>query len=272
MKRIFLIIITIFLILAGAWFVRSRLLKGKQKAGIQIISQPKATIFLDGKHLGQTPFESKNLKPGEFNLKLVPESEDLPSWEEKIKLNPDVLTVVKHQFSQTPTSESTEILTLEPLANKNLVSLAIISSPDGAFVKVDGTTRGFTPISLEDITAGDHVILISSPGYLEKEIKARTLLGKKLVVNVKLAKKEEEESVATPSAQEKETIPQVEIKNTPTGWLRVRLGPTTAATEAAKVKPGEKYPLLDEKNGWYKIRYDQNKEGWISGRYATKIE
>jgi N-acetylmuramoyl-L-alanine amidase len=64
----------------------------------------------------------------------------------------------------------------------------------------------------------------------------------------------------------------VVIKNTPTGWLRVRMEPSLSATEAAKVKPGEKYTLLDEKNGWYKISYKEGEEGWISGRYAKKLD
>jgi len=44
------------------------------------------------------------------------------------------------------------------------------------------------------------------------------------------------------------------------------------ATEAAKVNPGETYPFLDEKEGWFKIEYDKDKEGWISGKYAEKVE
>jgi uncharacterized protein YgiM (DUF1202 family) len=48
--------------------------------------------------------------------------------------------------------------------------------------------------------------------------------------------------------------------------------PSTVATEAAKVNPGEMYPLLDEESGWYKIEYQKDEEGWISGQYAEKYE
>lgn len=269
-KWLFLLAIALFII-GPALIVRSKLFGKKQPSGLQVNSEPQATIFLDGQHLGQTPFEDKNLKSGEFILKLVPESKDLMNpWEQKIKLNPEALTVVNHKFAESIDLASSEILTFESLTNKKLISLAIISSPDGALVKLDGITRGFTPISLEDITEGDHLILISLPGYLEKEIRAKTVLGRKLIINVKLAQ-EKIEQEATPSAEEK-TSPYVEIKDTPTGWLRVRLGPSTAATEAAKVNPGKKYSLLDEEKGWYKIEYEEGKEGWISGQYATKYE
>ena len=273
MKRWLLAIIIVCLVIGLALLACSQLFKKRQPAALKIISEPRATIFLEGKHLGQTPFEDKNLKPGEFALKLVPELEGLPSFEQKIKLNPGVLTAVNYKFGESEEFSNGAILTLEPLQNKKLISLAIISTPDGALVKVDGITRGFTPISLEDISEGDHLISLSIPGYLEKEIKAKTILGHKLIINTKLAREKIEKKEATPSAEKEEPEkPYIIINETPTGWLRVRLGPTTAATEAAKVKPGEKYPLLEEEKGWYKIRYSEGKEGWVSGKYATKYE
>lgn len=272
MKKLFLVLAILLLVVPAALLIRSRLFGEKKPAALQITTDPQATVFIGGKHLGQTPFEDKNLKPGEVTLKLVPESEDLASWEQKIKLNPGVLTVVNYQFAENEPFSSSEVLTLEPLANKKLISLAIISRPDGVLVKLDETTRGFAPLSLEDVSEGDHLISLSLPGYLTKKIRAKTVLGRKLIINVKLAQEKIEAEEATPSAEKEETLPYVLINDTPTGWLRVRLGPTTAATEAAKVKPKEKYPFLDEEKGWYKIRYDEEKEGWVSDQYATKYE
>ena len=47
--------------------------------------------------------------------------------------------------------------------------------------------------------------------------------------------------------------PFVTIKDTPTGFLRVRMEPSTAATEAAQVKPGEKYVFPKSEVNWKKI-------------------
>ena len=63
----------------------------------------------------------------------------------------------------------------------------------------------------------------------------------------------------------------VEILPTGTGFLRVRSGSGTAHAEITRVHPGEKYPLLEEVSGWYKIRLVDQTEGWISGRYAKKL-
>jgi len=64
---------------------------------------------------------------------------------------------------------------------------------------------------------------------------------------------------------------RVQILPTGTGFLRVRSGSGTANAEITRVHPGEKYPLLEELSGWYKIRLADQTEGWISGRYAKKL-
>jgi len=52
----------------------------------------------------------------------------------------------------------------------------------------------------------------------------------------------------------------------------VRSGPSTSAKEIGRVKPGEKSVFIEEQEGWYKINYEEGKEGWISNRYAEKVK
>ena len=48
---------------------------------------------------------------------------------------------------------------------------------------------------------------------------------------------------------------------------------TCKPTEAAKINPGEMYPYLnEEENGWYKIEYEADKEGWVSGTYVDLVK
>ena len=53
--------------------------------------------------------------------------------------------------------------------------------------------------------------------------------------------------------------------------MRVREEASTSSKELGKVDPGEEFVLLDEKNSWYKIEYEDT-EGWISSTYAEKVE
>jgi len=58
--------------------------------------------------------------------------------------------------------------------------------------------------------------------------------------------------------------------DTPTGFLRVRDGNSIGSLEIGRVNPGETYEILNEKNGWYEIQFDDEKKGWISSQYAKK--
>ena len=263
------------MIIAAPLFFHFRPFSFQKHAGLEINCQPEAIVFLEGKHLGQTPFKQENLQPGEYLLKITPPEAGLISWEKKVSLVSGVSTVIDCQLAASEEKSSSTILNLESLNNKRLMVLAIISQPDGVLVKVDAVTRGFTPISLEDIQEGDHLVSLTLPGYQQKEIKAKTILGRKLIINVQLAKTADGEEVLSPEATASAAIKEagqktVVINETPTGWLRVRWEPNLSATEAARVKPGAEFILLEENNGWYKIEFEEGQEGWIAGQYATK--
>lgn len=287
-------------LLGGGIFLATRLLLGREQepAILKVTSSPASTIFLDTQHLGKTPYEDK-VKSGEYTLKLIPESgTSASSWQTKIKLVPGVLTYVNRELGDQELTSAGEILTLEKISDKK-TEIAVLSTPDSAQVSLDGVNRGTTPLLLQDIEAGDHELSVSAPGFLERGAKIKTTPSFKLVASFQLALSS---LPATPSATPtpsptggptptgspkpspkvtpKPTVspgvelprPYVKILDTPTNWLRVRMGPSKEATEAAKVNPGETYPFLGEQSGWYKIKYEGTKEGWISGQYAEKFE
>lgn len=282
-------------------------LPGRKKSALSVSTTPKATIFLDGEHLGQTPYYNEKLKPGDYVLKIVPEStgQALNPWEGRVTLSPGILTVVNRELGLTQDDSSGEILSFETSADKNATSISVVTTPDGAVVNLDGEPKGFAPISLDKITEGDHILLISSPGYQDKTIKAKTVKGNKLIVSVQLARAAvappvdaESQPEATPAASPKASIkpsatpttspspkaspksgstttpakPYVTIDSPDTGWVRVRSEPSTAGEELTKVDHSQSFPLIDEKSGWYQIEYETGKKGWISGKYAEKFE
>lgn len=281
MRRYVLPVVVLVLIIALVFLVVKKVAFKKANAGLKVESTPVATVFLDDKEVGKTPFKDEKLTPGEKTLRLVPEDSTLFPWEVKIKLTEGALAFVSRNFAETEARSSGKRLTLEKLADKKATSLTVISTPDSCLVKIDGEEKGHTPVSLEDISEGGHQVVLSSAGFEDIQVSAKVVKGFRINLNLKLAQKEEEgeeekeeegEAEAAEAAEEEIARPYVKIKDTPTGWLRVRIGPTTAATEAARVDPGDKYPLLDEESGWYKIEYEKDEEGWISGRYAEKYE
>ncbi len=305
MKKSWLIIGIVILVLALVGLVvKTKVLDRKNPAALQISTTPKAIVFIDGTQVGTTPFLDDKIEPGEHQVKLVPETtdENLVTWEGRVDLTQGIMVVINRVLGTKESDSSGEILTLEKISSRDKSSLAVVSMPDQAVVKIDGEPKGFAPILIEDLTPNDYQVVVSSPGYQEKTISAKTIAGYKLIANVQLAKEIEGIEEATPSAEEEENEeseettptpeakatptpkvktsptpepekPYVRIKDTSTGWLRVREGPSTGDTELAKVEPDETFPYLGETtNGWHKIEYEKDKEGWISGVYAELVE
>ena len=65
---------------------------------------------------------------------------------------------------------------------------------------------------------------------------------------------------------------KIKIQPTGLGFLRVRDNGATSGKEVGRVNEGLEFDVLEEKSGWYKIKYEGEKEGWVSGSYAKKVE
>lgn len=288
-KLIFLVIL-IGLVLLIAGVIRFLANRGPKEGELRVDSQPVATIFLDNRNIGRTPFKDK-VEAGEYTIKLVPESAtaQLTTWEGRIAVGVNLLTYVNANLSESELATAVDVVWLEKITSKES-ELSVTTSPDGATVLVDDQTRGVTPLSISDIPAGDHNLSITSSGFLSRSIKIKTTPGYRLIANLKLALSaggptaspsaaptpdlsETPTSVATSSSTQPDPPkPFVVIKDTPTGFLRVRLEPSTSASEAGRVNPGEKYTYTDTENGWYEISYDGKNSGWVSGQYVDKVE
>lgn len=68
-----------------------------------------------------------------------------------------------------------------------------------------------------------------------------------------------------------ETVQEVEILPTSTGFLNVRDGTSTSSNLVTRIDSGGIYKFQSEKDGWYEIVLPDGKTGWIFGGYARKI-
>lgn len=295
MKRKIVFVLVLLGLVAGvALIVKLLTNRGPKQGELRVDSNPAAAVFLDNKNIGRAPFRDKVLS-GSYTIKLVPDSAtaQLPGWEGNVVVGPNLLTYVNADLSESELSTAVDVLYLEKISSKQS-ELSVTTTPDGASVLVDDATRGTTPISISDIPPGDHTITVTSVGFLTRTLKIRTTPGYKLIANMKLGlssgstqpvaspsaglavtpggKVTPTPKVASGSAQANPAKPYLVVKETPTGFLRVRMEPVTSATEAARINPGDKFTILDTQNGWYQIRYDGTNTGWVSGTYVDKVE
>lgn len=59
----------------------------------------------------------------------------------------------------------------------------------------------------------------------------------------------------------------IEITETGVGWIRVRSCASRSCDELDRLDVGEVVAVLEESDGWFKIRYQGGQEGWIVGSY-----
>jgi hypothetical protein len=258
---------------------------------LKILSSPTASVFVNNTAIGKTPFEEK-YKVGEYILKLIPEgtATEAASWTGKIKVYKNALTYVNRELGSSDITSSGEVFTTtkmeKPPKNSGYGEIYVETEPQGAIVTLDNDEKGVAAILMENVLKGDHELSVFMPGFFRRTQKINIDPGYRVNAYFKLAI-DESQKIATPTpAVGKEATASAQtgknyitIKDTPQGWLRVRMDASIEASEAAKVKPGQRYEFLEEKSGWYKIKFNGDKEGlisgefeegWVSSQYAAK--
>lgn len=232
----------------------------KQKSGISVISTPKdATVYLNDEDVGKTPYERGDLEVGEYVVRL---EKDDSVWQGNVKLNGGMVTIVNRDLAKQTPSSAGEILTL--IKGKGLT---VISNPGNAKVTIDSKETGNSPIEV-DLGSGEHTIFIDHPNYIKRSIRISLPEGFNLTVFVDLALSEADLStISTPVIR---TTQELVVRNTPTGFLRVRDKPSLKGVEIAQVNVGDTLILLEESSGWDRIRLPDGVEGYVSATYVEK--
>lgn len=231
-------------------------------AALQVTSKPEASVFLDNKHVGKTPFFSDQLKAGKHSLKITVSE---ASFVDEVNLNQSTLTVVNRDLAPNFLAQAGETLTLMP----GKQGLFIISMPVGAALTIDGKHAGETPLLLGDITQGDHKVQVAKDGYVSREFVIKTTSKYQLVAQVSLASVEAKNIIEGQGPPQPQTR-RIEITNTPQGFLRVRQDSSVNSAEIGRVKPGDQLEIIQETTGWVKVKFD-GKEGWVSADYTKKL-
>ena len=276
MRKFLLIVLPFILAVIVFSLIIFFLAGNREKGALQVTSNPLSKVYLDNKLIGQTPLCKCELKDmisqGNHSLKLVPIKGNFEPFEQNITISSKVLTVVDRNFAETGLANAS-IISLTPIDNKKDAQISAVTFPDSVEVFLDNNLVGQTPILLKNITDSDHELKFTKEGYKDKIVNIKTVLGYKLEALIFLGLNPQVATssatlISTPSSSLSAT--KVIISQTPTGYLRVRKDASLGSLEIARVKPGEVYNLVGEKTGWFEIKLNDGKVGWISSQYAKK--
>lgn len=226
------------------------------KASLQITSDPQSKVLINGTEFGQTPFFSDQLSAGQTYLVKIQSNSG--SYTQELKLLPNTLSIINRQLSLEDQKSQGETVSL----TKGSSGLKVLSFPDSAHVFIDGKFKGIAPLNIDNLQLGDHRVSIRKEGFIERSVRVHTQADYSVVVQTQLA-------IEDKPAQK--ALLKVLIKDSPTGFLRVRSGPDINSEEITRVNPGQEFEVLDSSSNFVQIKIDELTNGWVSSEYVQNL-
>jgi hypothetical protein len=212
MRKKLLLLVGAALLLSGCSL--PSFLQKKAGLSVTIANGVPTTVSLNGGDVGQAPYSSNNLKAGSYTIKLTPQDATKPAYETTISLNPGLMTVMNWTFGTTPDESGGEIFEMAP-SSGGKTELSIVTDPDNIIVKIDGQSKGFSPLILSDLSAGTHTLTLSAPGYVERSSTPSLITGYRVTVTSKLGREPESAAVTNTASSSAQLAPMPSPTATP---------------------------------------------------------
>ena len=253
---------------------------------LRIISDPEgAAVLIDGVKIGDAPFTSNNLSEGDYDLKV--EAPGYEPQEARIRIQKGYTSNISIKLFPLPMP--TTVTEFEGSAGLYDVSTENTNVAADTFTWVKAilywnTTRG---ANLEGVGPNTSLVfdyfadyrgnIFDRDGNVIKSTEDFAKLGK-VEKGAYLGRLADGLGISQPA---KEALAQLtntafgkSVKVLPTGigYLNVRSTPETGGTLVTTVNVGEIFAVLEEGNGWTKIKIDDATEGWVINTYIEVIE
>jgi hypothetical protein len=138
----------------------------RPRASLKVQSQvPNAEVFVDGSSLGRAPIDRNDLDPGKHY----------------IVVHKDGFTDFKREVVLLENQAITMVADLSATG-----ALRVLSSPEGADVKIDGELIGKTPVQRDAVSSGDHIVEFKLKGYFDHKETMKIEGGREKVFSVDL--------------------------------------------------------------------------------------
>ena len=138
----------------------------RPRASLKVQSQvPNAEVFVDGSSLGRAPIDRNDLDPGKHY----------------IVVHKDGFTDFKREVVLLENQAITMVADLAATG-----SLRVLSSPEGADVKIDGELIGKTPVQRDAVASGDHIVEFKLKGFFDHKETMKIEGGREKVFSVDL--------------------------------------------------------------------------------------
>jgi len=245
-----------------------------------ITESPGAIVYIDNTEVGTTPYSTKSLTEGEYDLRV-----EMPGFESqtaRISIKKGYKLNGAMQLFPMPVPQKVSLLRdsehLYDVSSDN----SLVTSNTAEWVEAIiywNSTRGInlagSGVNKERVfdyyldyegkvyDKDGTLVDLTNPGDFATDSGKGAYLGRlQDGAGLSEAAKTSLESLGTLSGK------KVTIKETGLGWLRVRDNPGLNGAEVAKVNVGEEFTVLEETSGWVKIKISEVLAGWVSSIYV----
>jgi hypothetical protein len=138
----------------------------RPRASLKVQSQvPNAEVFVDGSSLGRAPIDRNDLDPGKHYI--VVHKDGFTDFKREVVLLENQSITMVADLSATGT-------------------VRVLSSPEGAEVKIDGELIGHTPVQRDAVASGDHIVEFKMKGFFDHKETMKIEGGREKVFSVDL--------------------------------------------------------------------------------------
>lgn len=161
-------------------------------AGLQVEylgSDQYASVFLDNQYLEKAPLANRNIRSGDYILKIVPDDQNLAEFSTPITLTTGALTVVLYKPGPNSKESSATIYEIEKADDlEDFGQVSFESYPEHALLSFDQEATQYTPIILENLVPQEYKYRVTLPSYEAQEHTLQVLAGHTIKASIKLAK------------------------------------------------------------------------------------
>ncbi len=253
--------------------------KSSANAVLSIISEPAdAVVFVDGTESGKTPYSTDKLTEGAYDVRL--EKEGYEPISERLNIVKGQKLNASFKLFPLPAPASVKFMDGSTVLYDIVSGNSFVTTNPQAWAKALiywNKTRGINIMGYGINRELVFKYILDFNGVFYDTDGAVVEADKVLLGDGKVAYLRKESDGEGVSAQAKESLAKIgtgiiggktaKVKDTPTGWLRVRSEPSLNGAEVGKLNIGDTVTILEEKTGWLKVKTGAGLEGWASADY-----